>query len=68
MRRIVFKLCFEGNWYSVILLSQDGFESDYPENNFVKSVPKQPYADALHNKCFAKNWLQENTCVVVSFY
>ena len=40
VKYVVFKLCFEGNWYSVILLSQDGFESDYPENNFVKSVPK----------------------------
>ena len=51
----------------VILLIQDGFENDCPDNHFVKSVQKKPCADVFHNRCVAKILQQENTCVGVSF-
>ena len=38
----------------VILLSQNGFESDFPNNHFLKSVQKQPESDVLQNRCSSK--------------
>ena len=51
------KLWFENDLYFCnITLSQDGFESDCSEkkvlnNDFLKSLQKQPYADVLQNRC-----------------
>ena len=40
---------------------------DSKNNYFLKSVQKQPYAEVIQNRCFAKISQQDNFCVGVYF-
>ena len=64
------KLWFESDWYFCNITESGCFRKPLSRkkvsnNHFVKSVQKQPYADLLQNRCFAKISQQENTCVGV---
>ena len=65
------KLWFESDWYFYNInesgwFSKRLFRNKVPNNHFAKSIQKQPYADVLLNRCFAKISQQENTCVGTS--
>ena len=49
------KVWFESNWYFCNITESRWFQirsrNKVPNNHFVKSVQKQPYADVLQNRC-----------------
>ena len=63
---------FESDWYFCNNTESGWFwkelsRSKVPNNHFVKSVLKQPFADVFQNRCLTKISQQKSTCAEDSF-